>query len=306
MLRVPATVLVVGAICVATSLAQAPARPSDARATAHTGQLRLESLTSRVFGNTRTLRILLPDEYDSPAQQGRRYPVLYLNDGQNLFDAASSTFNAMEWGVDETVATLTAQGLMRHAIVVGIDHAGRRERFHEYFPWPDEYLRPPDPDPQGRRYPDFLVDEVVPFVEARYRVDPDPTWRGIGGSSAGALAALYAVIARPGVFGRLLVESPSLYVNDTRVLREAAQLARWPARVVLGAGTAENAGGTCPAQQDQPELVRDVRRLADLITRAATTTQLRVSIVPCARHDEAAWAARLPDALAFLYGSASP
>jgi predicted alpha/beta superfamily hydrolase len=268
------------------------------------GVLRLESFPSRVFGNARTLRVLLPDGYDAPAQQQRRYPVLYLNDGQNLFDAATSTFNRMEWRVDETVRALVAAGRMREIIVVGIDHAGRRERFREYFPYVDAYLQPPEPNPQGRQYPTFLIDEVVPFIEARYRADRDPAWRGVGGSSAGALAALYTVIARPGVFGRLLVESPSLYVDDTRVLKEAEQVSRWPERVAIGAGTAENARGHCgPAQRD-PELVRDVRRFADVVVRAGVSAdRVRVTVVPCAQHNEEAWAARLPEALTFLYSA---
>lgn len=268
------------------------------------GALRLESFTSRVFGNTRTLRVLLPDGYDAPAQQQRRYPVLYLNDGQNLFDVATSTFNRMEWRVDEAISALVAAGRMREIIVVGIDHAGRRERFREYFPYVDVYLRPAEPNPQGRQYPTFLVEEVVPFIEARYRADRDPAWRGVGGSSAGALAALYTVIARPGVFGRLLVESPSLYVYDARVLKEAEQVARWPERVAIGAGTNESARDQCDPAEREPELVRDVRRFADVVGRAGVSAdRVRVVVVPCARHDEEAWAARLPEALAFLYGA---
>jgi predicted alpha/beta superfamily hydrolase len=268
------------------------------------GEVRLERITSRVFGNTRTLRVLLPDDYDAPVQQQRRYPVLYLNDGQNLFDVTTSTFNRMEWRVDETIRALVAAGRMREIIVVGIDHAGRQERFREYFPYVDTYLRPPEPNPQGRQYPTFLIDEVVPFIESRYRADRDPMWRGVGGSSAGALAAVYAVIARPGVFGRLLVESPSLYVDDARVLREAEPVAKWPERIVVGAGTAENASGQCDPATLEPELVRDVRRFADVLARAGVSAdRLRVTVVPCARHEEEAWAARLPEALAFLYGT---
>ena len=112
--------------------------------------------------------------------------MLYLNDGQNLFDAATSTFTGREWRVDETVRELTAAGRIPPIVVVGIDHAGRRERFREYFPWVDRFLEPPEPDPQGARYPAFLVDEVIPFVEARYRVARDPEQRGVGGSRPAA------------------------------------------------------------------------------------------------------------------------
>ncbi len=265
--------------------------------------LRLVSFTSATFGNTRTLRILLPAGYDAPENRERRYPVLYLNDGQNLFDAATSTFTGREWRVDETVRELTAAGRIPPIVVVGIDHAGRRERFHEYFPWVDAFLDPPDPDPHGARYPAFLVDEVIPFVEARYRVARDPEQRGVGGSSAGGLAAINAVVSRPGVFGRLLVESPSIYVDDAHILKAAAGVTTWPSRIALGAGTAEGAPRACdPRDPAEPEVVGDLRRFAALLRRAGVAdARIRLTVTPCATHDEGAWAQRLPDALAFLY-----
>jgi predicted alpha/beta superfamily hydrolase len=264
--------------------------------------LRLHEFTSRTFGNTRTLRVLVPQGYDAAENRGRRYPVLYLNDGQNLFDVSTSVLNPLEWRVDETVDSLTAARRIPPVIIVGIDNAGRRGRFREYFPWVDQYLDPPETDPQGTRYPDFLVDEVLPFVEARYRVARDPRMRGIGGSSAGALAAINAVISRPGVFGMLLVESPSLYVDDFHILREAASVRAWPARIYLGAGTNEDGRESCdPASTIETELVRDVGRFARTLREAGVdSSRIRTVVVPCAVHNETAWAARLPGALEFL------
>jgi predicted alpha/beta superfamily hydrolase len=289
-------------------LAAAAALAATTLAAAPPDGLRLEPFTSTVFGNTRTLRVLLPPGYDAPENRERRYPVLYLNDGQNLFDAATSTFTGREWRVDETVHALNAARRIPPLIVVGIDHAGRRERFHEYFPYVDRFLQPPDPDPQGRRYPAFLVDEVVPFVEARYRVSRDPAQRGVGGSSAGGLAAIYAAVERPGTFGRLLVESPSIYVDDARILREAAAVRSWPARIALGAGTAEEAASRAACDPSrpaaEPEVVHDLRRFARVLRDAGVAdARVRVTVTPCGTHDEAAWADRLPDALAFLYGA---
>jgi predicted alpha/beta superfamily hydrolase len=190
-------------------------------------------------------------------------------------------------------------------IVVGIDNAGRRGRFNEYFPYVDQYLRPPDPDPQGKRYPEFLVDEVLPFVEARYRILREAKSRGLGGSSAGALAAMYTVVARPGVFARLLIESPSIYVDDARILQDGANVSSWPERIYLGAGTNEGGRPICdPTAQAEPELVRDLRRFERLLIEARLdTAQIRVVVTPCAVHNEKAWAARLPDALTFLYSA---
>jgi predicted alpha/beta superfamily hydrolase len=268
------------------------------------GDLRIHELRSRVFDTARSLRVLVPDGYDSVENRARRYPVLYLNDGQNLFDATTSVLNPLEWRVDETVHALVTAGRIPPLIVVGIDSAGRRGRFKEYFPYVDAYLRPPEPDPQGKRYPAFLVDEVIPFIEARYRARRDASSRGLGGSSAGALAAIYAAATRPGVFGRLLIESPSIYVDDAHILRDAAQVISWPDRIYLGAGTNESGQPACdPAERGEPELVRDVRRFERILKDARVdAARIRVVVTPCAVHNEAAWAARLPEALTFLYG----
>lgn len=269
------------------------------------GELRLHEFQSQVFGNVRMLRVLVPDGYDLPAHRERRYPVLYLNDGQNLFDSSTSVFSGMEWQVDETVQALVSGGAIAPVIVVGIDHAGRRERFREYFPYVDEYLQPPEPDPQGKRYPEFLVSEVIPFVEARYRVAQEPGLRGIGGSSAGALAAIMAVITHPGSFGRVLIESPSIYVDDAHILEDARSVNSWPDRIYLGAGTNESGSAHCdPEASGEPELVRDLRRFEQLLREAGVDPKrIKVVITPCGVHNESAWAQRLPDALTFLYGT---
>lgn len=269
------------------------------------GDLRLHEFHSTVFGNTRQLRVLVPSGYDAPENAARRYPVLYLNDGQNLFDSTTSMFNPMEWRVDETVHRLVSAGRIPSLIVVGVDNAGRRGRFKEYFPYVDRYLRPPEPNPQGREYPRFLVDEVMPFINQRYRTVADADHTGIGGSSAGALAAIYTVIARPGVFGRLLVESPSLYVDDYHILREVDRRTVWPQRVYLGVGTNESNAPACDPQQSAgAQLARDVRRFADTLRAAGVDeSRIRLVVTPCGQHDEAAWAARLPTALEFLFAA---
>src|SRR5690606_9479242 len=98
------------------------------------GDLRLHTLESRIFGNTRTIRVLLPPGYEAPENAARRYPVLYLLDGQNLFDACLSDVSHQEWGVDETVYRLVAERKIPPLIVVGVDHAGK-DRAHEYLPY---------------------------------------------------------------------------------------------------------------------------------------------------------------------------
>ena len=106
------------------ALGQATPSAAACQSTA-SGDLRTHSLESAIFGNTRTIRVLLPDGYADPANAQRRYPVLYLLDGQNLFDACLSEVSRQEWGVDETVRQLVAAGRLPPMIVVGVDHAGR-------------------------------------------------------------------------------------------------------------------------------------------------------------------------------------
>jgi predicted alpha/beta superfamily hydrolase len=112
-------------------------------------------------------------------------------------------------------------------------------------------------------------------------------------------------VARPGVFGRQLIESPSLYVDDAHIFRDAAGVTSWPGRIWLGVGTNEGGRPGCRPDAAEPELVRDVRRFARLLGAAGVDpSRVRVSVVPCAAHTESAWGARLPGALSFLFGAA--
>src|SRR6478672_7823003 len=106
--------------------------PGVIRVEAATGDLRLHEFSSRTFRNTRFLRVWLPPGYDDFENSGRRYPVLYLNDGQNLFEPSTS-FTGVEWQVDETADRLIREGAVPPMIIVGIDN-GNKERFREYMP----------------------------------------------------------------------------------------------------------------------------------------------------------------------------
>src|SRR5712671_6360152 len=209
--------------------------PGVIRVEAATGDLRLHRFTSRIFRNQRFLRVWLPPGYDDAANQGSRYPVLYLNDGQNLFEPSTS-FAGVEWQVDETADRLIREGVIAPMIVVGIDN-GAKDRFREYMP--HRSLQPMMLRVQGRRYPEFLIKEVMPFVARNYRVATGPDNTGLGGSSLGALIALYTVLAWPGVVGRMLLESPSLWASNRQLIREVRARKDWPDRIFLATGTAE-------------------------------------------------------------------
>lgn len=260
-------------------------------------------IASRVLGKSRTIRVLLPAGYDDPANAERRYPVLYMNDGQNLFDVATSVFNRMEWRADETLRELTGRDEIQPMIIVGVDSAGRRGRGTEYLPYEDEYLRPAEPNPRGKYYPRFLTEELLPLVNHKYRTKTDPASTGIGGSSYGALAALYAGMTRPDVFGRMLLESPSLYVGGGKILSDAKNTKAWPEKIYLGVGTNEGGRPNCSASDPTPEAVADVKKLETVLKAAPNSPKLLTVVEQCAVHNENAWAKRLPDALRFLFAS---
>jgi predicted alpha/beta superfamily hydrolase len=265
------------------------------RVQAAAGDLRLHEFRSRIFRNSRFLRVWLPPGYDDPANAGRHYPILYLNDGQNLFEASTS-FTGVEWQVDETIERFVREGVIAPMMVVGIDNAGKN-RLREYMP--HRSMQPMMLRVLGSRYPDFLLKEVMPFVAQNYRVASGPDNTGLGGSSLGALIALYTAASRPDVIGRLLVESPSLWASNRQMIRESRATERWPQRIFLATGTAE-AGRP---DQDQ-SMVDDVRELGAIMRRAGLDdTRLRLVVEEGGTHHESAWARRFPEALAFLFGS---
>lgn len=240
------------------------------------------------------LRIWLPPGYDAPENSTRQYPVLYLNDGQNLFDRATA-FGGVEWQVDETADRLIRQGVIPPLIIVGIDNA-QSDRIKEFLPY--RSFHPPVLRPRGKRYPEFLMNEVMRFVQERYRIASGPENTSLGGSSMGALISLYAVIERPGVFGRLLLESPSLFVSHRRILKLSRRRRQWPERVFLAIGTRE-AG----REDKDKQVVEDVRELEGILrSMGLDDRRLRVKIDEGASHNEAEWAKRFPEALSFLFG----
>jgi enterochelin esterase-like enzyme len=254
------------------------------------GSLWLHELNSEIFGNTRLLRVWLPPDYDGWGAV--RYPVLYLNDGQNLFDPATA-FAGVHWQVGETATRLIAKQRIRPLIIVGIDNT--KSRVCEYIPY--KSLDPKIVYAKGKCYPEFLQREVMPLIEEHYPVMKGPENTGLGGSSLGGLITLYTQLAAPGVFGRLLIESPSLFVANRKILEEIRGFCGWPARTYLSMGTHE----TGNAEKDS-KIVEDVRQLEAILREAGLDEQrLKVRVEEGATHSESAWAARFPEALEFLF-----
>ena len=180
---------------------------------AHTASPQAQVLDTAFFmpqlGRHRRVWLYLPTDY--ARQPRRRYPVLYLHDGQNVFDAA--TAYAGEWGVDETLNRLRASGQdPTGCIVVAVDNGGRY-RGDEYIPWANPRLKIGG---QGAAYVDFLTFTLKPYIDQHYRTRPDAAHTGIAGSSLGGLISVYAALRYPAVFGCVGAFSPAFWVcNDS-------------------------------------------------------------------------------------------
>jgi enterochelin esterase-like enzyme len=261
------------------------------------GDLRIHEFTSHIFRNRRNVRVWLPPGYDLPENTARRYPVFYLNDGQNLFDPTTS-FAGVEWQVDDTADRLIRSGEIPPTIFVGIDNAGV-ERLKEYLPY--RSLNPVVLRPQGAKYSAFLTKEIMPFVGQNCRTAKGAENTYLGGSSLGGLITLYVAMTTPGTFGGVLIESPALWVSNRQILRAARQPRVWPHKVFLAIGTRE-----VGREEKDLQTVGNVRELERILRRSGLDDRrLRVEVAEGGTHSESAWAVRFPGALQFLLGNQS-
>jgi len=264
-----------------------------------TGDLRVHrDLPSEALGGGRTVYVFLPPGYDDDPQV--RFPVLYMHDGQNLFDAATS-FIGVEWGVDETVARLVAAGEMEPVIVVGIENGGER-RAAEYTPMSDRRRGGGEAD----RYAQFLLNELKPFVDATYRTLPDGEHTGVMGSSLGGVVSFYLAWEHPGAFLRVGAMSTAFSWGDGALVDFVSERpAPRGVRVWMDMGTAEDHSDT--DGDGVPDLIALHRRMRDALVAQGLEPGRALAFVEDdgARHDERAWAARLPAALRFLFPPAN-
>ena len=252
-----------------------------------TGQLRKhEHFRSRVLRNQRDLIVYTPPGYDE--QASRQFPVLYMHDGQNLFDGATSFVPGMDWRVAQTTDACIAKGTVQPLLIIGIYNAGKA-RINEYTPTED----PRAGGGRAERYAKFLVQELMPFVEKEYRILHGPTSTGIGGSSLGGLASLYIGLKFPHIFGRIAALSPSIWWNQRSILRLTRDMAPQPRpRIWLDVGTREGARTVPDVEQFRDLLVKKGWRLND---------DLHYERVESGEHNEAAWAQRVAPFLQFLF-----
>jgi predicted alpha/beta superfamily hydrolase len=244
-----------------------------------------EGFRSRFLRNQRDLIVYLPPGYD--AQAGRRFPVLYLHDGQNLFDGATSFIPGMDWHVGQTADQAICAGLVEPLVIVGMYNT--KARIREYTPTHVPKLGGGRAD----RYAKFLIEEVKPFIEREYLTVGGPENTGIGGSSLGGLVSLYLGLKLPQIFGKIAALSPSVWWNQRIMVRFAAEFHVDPRpRIWLDIGTNEG-----------PRIVPDVEQFRDVLLNKGWQLErdLHYERIEGAEHNEAAWARRVGPFLQFLY-----
>lgn len=309
------------AACLAGMLVCASAPPSAAQRAAALTASRVDTFAvamPQLSGRERTVRVYLPPGYDGGTT---RYPVIYLQDAQNLF--TPGMFG--DWRVDETIDRMTGSGETPGMIVVGVDNGPRR--WDEYGPWTNPRMMAWVDSTWSRRteggegdaYLAFLVHTLKPQIDRRYRTIPDRAHTAVGGSSMGGLIALWAGLTHPEVFSKVMAMSPAVWfaegggawMADNRLLGwMRAHPLPADVRFYLDVGTAERSRAIDPDVVDAsgtrltyPRAYLEGTRAAAAALRAGGVPDANVREVEDAgaAHGEAAWAHRLEGALAWLF-----
>jgi len=253
-----------------------------------TGSIRLhQAPPSRFSKEPRKLAIYVPPGYES---EQRRFPVLYLHDGQNLFDPATA-FLGKDWKLHEVADDLIQHGRIEPLIIVGIYNLGEK-RLAEYTPVCDRHGY----GGRARAYGRFIVEDLKPFIDGEYRTLRDFSQTGLGGSSLGGLATLYLGLRYSRTFSKLAVLSPSVWWANRAILKEVRSLRRKSLQKIwLDIGTSE--GQNPQACIDNAVALRDA-----LIAKGwQPGSDLAFVRDEGAGHDERAWGRRMRHVLPFLY-----
>jgi len=230
----------------------------------------------------RRIRMYLPPDY---ATSNKRYPVLYMHDGQNLFDDATSYIG--EWHVDESLNDLARAGKLE-LIVVGIDN-GMEKRMTELNPWNSRFGTA-----EGRQYVDFVVKTLKPMIDQEFRTKPDRANTAIMGSSMGGLISHYAIVQYPEVFSKAGIFSPAYWIGGPDCFDFfATHAAAKDARLYFLMGELEG-----------DSMVPDVRRVDDDVLKSGhPAANALLKVVPGAHHNETLWSAEFEQAVLWLFKS---
>jgi predicted alpha/beta superfamily hydrolase len=247
-----------------------------------------EKFESKFLTDPRDVHVYVPPGYSDDLE--RRYPVLYMHDGQNLYNAEES-FGGIAWEADDTAQRLIIEGAIEPLIIVGIHNTGKR--MDEYTPVKSETGKMRGHGGKADNYGRMIIEELKPFIDSTYRTKPEREFTGLGGSSLGGLVSLYLGLKHPDVFSRLAVMSPSVWWANNQIIREAAKIAeRLPLRIWLDIGKREGS-----------RIKHQVRALKEILLAHGWKDGLDFAYyeIPDARHEESAWAARFVEVLKFLY-----
>jgi predicted alpha/beta superfamily hydrolase len=254
------------------------------------GRLRYHPRFPSSFLSTRrNIVVYVPPGY---GEANARYPVLYLHDGQNLFDPATA-FGGQDWRVDIAADNMIRKGEIPPLIIVGIYNTGAR-RLSEYTPTRDRKLRKGG---KAARHAQMLARELKPFIDREYRTLKPAMHTAVGGSSLGALVSLVTGLDYPRVFGKLALLSPSVWWDNCAILQNVYEYrGRSRPRIWLDTGTAEG---------DNPrKVVEDARALRDALIAKGWSGELDLIYTEFENepHSEPAWSARFGAVLLYLYG----
>lgn len=247
------------------------------------GQKRYTSfeISAPSLNTTKKIWVYLPLEYE---KSNKKYPVLYMHDAQNLFDAKTSY--AGEWKVEETLDSLKAD-----VIVIGIEH-GNDKRMDELTPFKNEKYGGGKAD----AYLDFIVSTLKPYADSTYRTKTSKKHTGIMGSSLGGLVSFYAVLKYPDVFGKAGVFSPSFWFSE-EIYAIAKQAKKSKAKLYFLCGDSEG------DETDRPLMVNDMNRMIEIISnnRCDCLNLTKSEVVKGGQHNEKLWAKNFGNAFQWLF-----
>jgi predicted alpha/beta superfamily hydrolase len=245
--------------------------------------VKIPNFYSPQFGNSRTLIVYLPPSYYE--NRLKRYPVLYMHDGQNIFDASTS-FGGVEWGVDETANRLIGSGSMEEVIIVGIYNSGGN-RIYEYTPCCDSQYG----GGGANLYEGFIINTVKPYVDRYYRTIPKRENTALMGSSLGGLISFYIGYRRSDIFSKVAALSSSFWWDEEAMVRTVDfATTRVPIKIYIDAGT--NSDGLAETTDMRNALVED---------GYLQGKDLYYYIAQGASHSEYWWAARIQIPLTYLF-----
>ena len=246
----------------------------------------IEDFNIPELGRTRDIWIYVPPDYEDSTSE--HYPVLYMHDGQNIFDVITST--AGEWGIDETLEDFFENGKTEGVIVVGIENGGTH-RTQEYCPWEFQYGNE-ILGGEGDEYVDFIVNTLKPHIDENYRTLPNRENTGIVGSSMGGLISLYAGIKYQRIFSKVCAMSSSFWIGYDNMMGFLASNPKEDNMLIyLDVGELEG-----------QDMVDDTKGVYDkLLEIGYSQDELMKVLDEDGQHNEAFWRERFPDAFLWLF-----